>query len=271
MVALERTILGIWRYRKVFFANKEETVRLSSSLGPSEVLRMFGITHEVKDQQNLVSSTRVATVIIDLTQGREAILRGMSPKGCRYEIRRAAKLANQIEIAENTPKAAEDFLALYNSFARDKGPVPRLSKSRFAEYRDVADTFVLYLEGRAMCGRLVLVDRNVKRAVMLNSCTRRLESKEDAALCGALNRYLHWQEMQKYETQGLQYYDFGGIRDDPTHPVSRFKRSFGGEVQTTYSYVFAGIPTIGRVGHALYQRFTRAGAVGINTPRHSEN
>ncbi len=267
MVAFERTILRILRYRKVFFANEEETNRLVSSLASNEVLRMFGISHEIDNRPNLISRVRANTVVIDLTQGLDAILRAMSPKGCRYEIRRAAKLASQLDIAENSAAAQADFLSLYNCFARTKGPVPPLSRSRFEEFLPAADTFVLYLNGRAMCGRLVLVDNNpgVNRAVMLHSCTRRLESKEDAALCGALNRYLHWHEIKRYAEQGLHYYDFGGIRDDTTHPVSRFKRSFGGEVSTTYSYVFAGVPAIGRLGHTLYRRFTKAGAVGAVT------
>lgn len=187
----------------------------------------------------------------------------MKRKSCRYEIRRAEKMLNRVEIEINSAKANRDFLTVYNDFAKSKG-LPGVSSLRLQEYSAHGETLVLYLEGEPLCGHLLLCDAEMGIVRLLYSGSRRLETPSDAAACGALNRYLHWHEMQRYHALGFSHFDFGGIRDVEDN-FSRFKLSFGGTVVTEHYYLFGGTPWVARLGNLVYEKLLRHSTLTTKT------
>jgi Acetyltransferase (GNAT) domain len=254
VLAFEREIAGLFRYRKVYFAGRESALEISRSLRPNEIVRLFGVFSDLGRPRHLIAHQQMLTAWVDLSVGPEQILNGMKKKSCRYEIRRAERMLDRVKIEVNSPRVLRDFLPLYNTFAVTKGPVPKLSPERLDEYVANGEALVLYLDERPLCCHLLLCDIEAGIARLLYSGSRRLESQEDADACGALNRYLHWHEMQRYYARGFLTYDLGGIRN-LTHPTARFKLSFGAVAVTEHYYLLGGIPWLTTLGNVVYGSF----------------
>jgi hypothetical protein len=159
---------------------------------------------------------------------------------------------NRIDIAMNTDAARRDFLTLNNAFARSKGML-RLTARRFNEYHPRADVFMLYFDGRATCGRLVLRDEERRTALMMFSPTCRLDQGADTITIGLLNRYLYWHEMKTYQAAGFEKYDFGGA-GGAIPSLTEFKLSFGAQLSTVNYAMYAGTARLAwKLAHSLYQ------------------
>ncbi len=256
MLTFQRNIGGLLNYRKVFFPTPDQAFAITKALMRNDVVRIFGLYSEL-DIKHLVTHKKSLTACIDLTMGPEAIWSGMKKKSCRYEIHRAEKMLTEVQIEVNSARARRDFLVVYNTFAEAKGPVPRLSAQQFLEYREVADAYVLYHGDQPVCCHLLLRDREAGIVKLLYSGSRRLESTEYQSICGALNRYLHWFEIQKYSGDKFNIYDFGGIRYE-NHPTARFKLSFGASITSEHYYLLAGSHLLGALGNFVYQKCFRS-------------
>lgn len=256
MLIIERQIAGLFRYRKVYFPTGQMAHEISRSVLPNEVTRLFCVFSDLGAPAHLVKHQQTLTTWIDLSVGPERVLRGMKKKSCRYEIQRAEKILDRVEIEINSARALRDFLTLYNDFADKKGSIPRLSRRTLLESESHSEALVLYLDGRPLCCHLLLCDPEAGIARLLYSGSRRLEAPEDGAACGALNRYLHWHEIQHYHARGFVTYDFGGFRC-PEDPISRFKLSFGGAIVDEHYYLLRGAGWLARLGNLLHGGFFR--------------
>jgi len=262
MVTFERRLGGLIRYRKVFFPSHRAALEISRSMMVSDIVRFFAVSCELSGVANMVSHQSMLTTHVDLSVGLERILSAMKKKSCRYEIQRAQKLS-AVEVEHNSSRALRDFLPLYNSFAKAKGPVPTLSTGQFRELLAHGDAFVVYHHRRPMCCHLFLRDTEARAVRLLYSGSARFDSVEHASNCGALNRYLHWHAMQHYHAQGILIFDFGGIRH-LTHPTARFKLSFGGAVVTEHYYLCGRTAWLAKVGGALYGKFFKSAAPSLS-------
>jgi len=259
MVVMEQRLFGLFRYRKAYFPTLEQACELIDHLAFNDLLRFQHVPSDILDSRpGLIERSPTSTVCVDLTQGTETILKHMHARACRRRIRLSEKLIDRLSIATNTASAAEDFVELYNSFARAMGAVPRLSHKRMEAYARVSDISVLYFDGRAMCGHVNLRDPVRKRVALEFSATRRLEGGEEASLCGNLNRYLHWHELQSYRAQGMGTYDFGG--------ANSFKFSFGGYIGSECFYTFVGAELLARFGVSAY-RTLRSSSAAVMIPQ----
>lgn len=254
-------------FRLVFFPDESELQQLLQFLPPNGILRVRQATIDRLNGPKPVQRSVFRTSCIDLTKTLETLYGEMDAKSCRYEIRKAEKIQARIETRRNDGIACEDFLKLYNRFVSLKGHTHPLSRRRFQEYVKVSDVFVIYLDGRPMCGHLLVRDDTVKRSRLIFSASGRLERGEDSRLSGALNRYLHWHEFQTYKRKGFVLYDFGGIGDG-SGSIGKFKLSFGGFRVQDYSYVFAG--ALGVIPYKLYQSLWRS-AVRLRSLRYQRN
>lgn len=263
MVTIERRIGGLLRYRKVYFPDRDAMLQIDRSMTSTDIVRVFAAPFSLEGLPNLVKNQRSLTTHIDLSIGPERILAAMKRKSCRHEIRRAETMLSAVEIERNSPRALRDFLPLYNSFARAKGPVPTLSKSQFDEYAIYGDVFVLYQQKQPLCCHLFLRDSEVNAVRLLYSGSRRFDNVEDAPRCGPLNRYLHWYEMQRYCAEGILTYDFGGMRS-LTHSTALFKLSFGGAVVSEYFSLLGGTPWLTKLGGRIYERFFKSAAPALS-------
>jgi len=254
MVTIERRVCRLLRYRKVWFPSRAQAMEISKSLRPHDVVRFFAVARGPDTLSHLVEHYRMRNIWINLSSGPEAVLNGMKRKSCRYEIRRAEKMLSRVAIEIGSEKANRDFLAVYNEFTKAKG-LPGLRTGWIQDNAAHCETLVLYLDGEPLCSHLLLLDPETSIVRLLYSGSRRLESPEQAAACGSLNRYLHWQEMQRYYTQGFTTYDFGGLGRPES--IARFKLSFGGTVRIEHFYLLSGLKWVARLGKVAYERNLR--------------
>jgi hypothetical protein len=257
MVIIDRRLAGIFRYRKIWFATRDGALRIDRSLRSTDVVRFFAAPSNLVGLPHLITHRQLRTAWVDLSTGLGQVMNGMKRKSCRYEIQRAEKMLDRVEIQINSPRAKRDFLTVYNEFAKAKN-LPAFRTPWIKEYSTHGEVLVLYLDGRALCCHLLLLDPSVATVRLLYSGSRRLETREVAAACGALNRYLHWYEMQRYHSQGFVTFDFGGIRD-PGDAISRFKLSFGGAIVNENYLLVSGIRWITRLGNLAYESLRRQG------------
>jgi Acetyltransferase (GNAT) domain len=254
MVTIERRVHRLLRYRKFWFPSPAQAMEISSSLRSDDVVRFFAVSPALDTPPHLVEHYGLRTVRIDLSAGSKAILDGMKRKSCRHELRRAEKMLGRVAIEIGSEKANRDFLAVYNNFTHAKG-LPGLNARWIQDNSAHCKTFTLYLDGEALCAHLLLLDPETSTLRLLYSGSRRLESPELATSCGALNRYLHWEEMQHYYAQEFKTYDFGGLGQPES--IARFKLSFGGTVVTQHFYLLSGLEWVARAGKFLYEQVLR--------------
>ena len=254
MVTIERRVHRLFRYRKFWFPSRAQAREISESLRPDDVVRFFAVSPALHNPPHLVEHYKIDTLWIDLSAGPEAVLNGMQRKSCRHEIRRAEKMLARVAIEIGSEKANRDFLIVYNEFSRAKG-LPELRSRWIRDNSAHQETLVLYLDGLPLCSHLLLRDQETSMVRLLYSGSRRLESREQSVACGALNRYLHWHEIQRYYAQGFLTFDFGGLG----HPesISRFKLSFGGAVRPQHFYLLSGLRWVARLGKLVYEQILR--------------
>ena len=148
---------------------------------------------------------------------------------------------------------------MLNDLADLKAGVSSISSRILALLEGSVDVFMLYLDGQPNCGHIFLRDAEAGRARLLHSANRRLQEPEKARLCADLNRFLHWHEMRVYRDDGFHLYDFGGINEDRTDGIARFKMSFGGDLLREYTYLCAGFPWLGRAVKGVSEFCTSRG------------
>jgi len=252
MLTFHRNVAGLLHYRKVWFAGRAAALEIAHSLQANDVVRCFGASEDLAGLPHAVMHRQLRTSWVDLAAGPENILAGMKRKSCRYEIRRAEKMLDQVAIETGSAQAQRDFLAVYNDFAPRKR-LPKFRAAWFQEYSVHAEPVVLYFQGQPLCCHLLLRDAQRGIVRLLHSGSRRLLTPEDAAACGALNRYLHWHEMQRYHREGFAVFDFGGIRGQDDL-ISRFKLSFGGAIVSEHYALLSGTAWLARLGNFIYER-----------------
>ena len=262
MIVIEQKGLGMIRYRRGYFSTPENIETLTNKLRVNDILRVYSDFGTSCDCPYLIYSQTALTVRIDLTKGLDAVLSG-TDRLFHRGLRAAEKIRDRISIVTNTDQASTEFLRLYNSFARAKGGVPSLSPGRLRAYSKVSDICVLYLDDRPMSTLVTIKDRSSKCAINMFTASRRFENKADADLCGHLNRYLHWWEMQNCHSQGMEVHDLGFLYRDPSHPFNRFKLSFGGDVVSLHCYTFAGVGKLARLAVEGYSRLAASRLGGL--------
>ena len=243
----------LFRDKEVFFPNIDEIKQLSEHLPLNGILRIRQTPVELRIHPYLIRSYSGYSQCIDLTNDISIIYREMHPNSCRYKIRKAEKVKERIQISRNSFTAYEDLFNLYRDFVRLKKLETTIPSQRlFRKYMDVYDAWVIYFDDRPICGHLLVPDTIVKRVHLYYSANTRLRSEEDAKLSSILNRYLHWQEIQSYKSQGLERYDFGHSGLDS---LKTYKLSFGGFQVQAYNYVIAG--KLVRMAYKPYQQLMK--------------
>lgn len=226
-----------WTLRQAYFPVAEELQAIVAAVPATTVLRVRQTCVAVPDHRWLVQRSPCPTAVLDLTRGSDRLLAGMK-RMTRRQLQLAEAEKDRITITRNDSATLETYLRLHNDFVRASGYTTPLSSQELSEYAAVADVFVLTIDGEPTVGHLLVVDRMRRRTVIQYSVSRRHEAVDGGRLASLCNRYLHWFELQLYAAQGMELYDFGGIRD-AEHPASLFKLSFGCSRVDEHFYVFA--------------------------------
>lgn len=254
MVVIERRLAQLFSYKLVFFANADSLDRIVKRLKPTEMARLLHTNKGLDGSRFVVKRERTFTVCNDLRQPLETLWKSFAPYN-RAEIRKAERLVERVRITRNEPAGLDDFIAVYNDFARLKDGVWPISARLLNRYDGFADRLVLYLDEQPMVVNLVLRDGESGRVRGLYNASRRLHADEPkkARVLGNLNRLLHWHNMRLYKKEGFDTYDWGGISEDRSDGRAKFKTSFGGNIAEEYTYLCAGWPRLGLLAQRLFE------------------
>ena len=249
--------------RHAYFPDSAELQQLLGGISPRTLLRVRHSSAVVDVHPWLIQRTPSATGLIDLSEGADKAFGRMS-KTTRRLVQRAGALGDRVRITLNDAATPPVYRQLHNAFVRHTGHSSPMSERALAEWLEVADLFMLFLDGRPVLGHVNVPDRAMGRAVgQFEASTRHQLGPQDASLLGMCNRYLHWVEIQHYASSGMRYLDVGGLRDE-SDPITQFKLSLGARRDEANFYVFArpAIRFAIRLNRArIVQRFhSRAGA-----------
>ncbi len=185
-------------------------------------------------------AAELRTLWIDLTADPDAILAGMNAD-TRHKIRRAGKDGAEYEFqARPGANWTWEFFEFYDRFAAVKG-LPPANRTRLAAMREqgVLDlSRMVGDEGEVLVWHAHV--RGAERVRLLHSASPFRELDKDAATrVGRANRLHHWADMQRFRSEGLPVYDFGGwyagSEDQAKLRINDFKRGFGGRVVAQYN------------------------------------
>jgi lipid II:glycine glycyltransferase (peptidoglycan interpeptide bridge formation enzyme) len=255
MVTLDRRLRHLVRYRLVFFPTPAVVDEVTEHLGRSWMARLLAADVERAKGTCVVRHDVTATSCVDLTQELRSIF-GAMQASTRNKINKAERMSGRIAVERNGPRANANFLELYADLARTKsGQITHVDGAVLDRYSQCSDIFLIYLDGKPLCGHINLRDNNIGRTRLLFTATGRFVDHETARVGAILNCYLHWKEMGAYKEEGFQTYDLGGIsrNENPeTSGIDRFKLGFGGKIVEEHDYLCAGVPMLGRAALRLF-------------------
>ena len=180
------------------------------------------------------------SLCLDLSRGADALFAAMR-KETRYEIRRASREGLAHEFA---PRPDADWMAAFYDFYDCFADSRRLLRVNRTRVEALAGQGMFSLsrisagDGRVLVWHAYL--RSGGRACLMHSASFfRAGDNGEAALVSRANRFHHWADIERFRSEGLAIYDFGGWyaghEDAGKLRVNRFKESFGGEAVHEYS------------------------------------
>ena len=249
---------GFLNYRVAYFPTAEKLEELVAGLGLNALLRIRQTAATLGDASHLLHRSVFKAMCLDLTSDLETLRSAMDSTSRRW-LRRAEKMRDRTRVTVNDPAGRAEFVDLYNRFARLHAHSGPLSGKALQRLEGSSDLFMMYCDGRAASGHLWLRDEPEGRVRLLFSASSRLDSKEEAALSGALNRLLHWHEIEFYKAGGFELYDLGGFENehDRQSSLTRFKLSLGARIREENDYVLGrGLPVVLFRAYAAMPRLT---------------
>ena len=166
------------------------------------------------------------TNVIDLTQELDTILANMK-SNTRNEVRRAEKEGCVCEFTEE----GSIFIPFYNDFAKEKGLDDNLTFQGLSQYGNICIGIVKH-NNIVLSMHATAFDMDFKKAILLYSCSPRLEEGIDKKMIGWGNRLLHFKEFEYFKQLGMLEYDWNGVCLDPEqiekYNIGLFKQAFGG-------------------------------------------
>jgi hypothetical protein len=180
------------------------------------------------------------TLVCNLGEEPDTLM-GRIHKQTRYEIRRAEKDNLTYEAAARpAPHIVTEFLDFYDQFAQSKHLklANRSRISAFAAHEALDLSRMRSPEGEILVWHAYI--RTSNRARLLHSASLfRAVDKQQAAMISRANRLQHWLDIQRFRSEGLAIYDFGGWYPGETDTeklrINQFKESFGGELVHQYN------------------------------------
>ena len=203
----------------------------------SDILHFRQRTSHVKG----ASCSDFYTILVDLTANEVDLLAGIS-KDTRYEIRRAG---NRDDLLcdfwrENSHSVTDEFCDFYDKFAQQKN-LAKTNRGRMtllAKSGSLALSRVRNSDDRDLVWHAYFCSSDRVRLLYSASLFRN-QDKARRSLTGRANRYLHWQDMLRFKSEGAIIYDLGGWYegndDEEKLRINKFKEEFGGDIVKTYN------------------------------------
>lgn len=176
------------------------------------------------------------TKLIELTKSSDEILNQFN-KTTQYQIRLAIRQGAGFEI-ESDPNV---FINFYNGFAESNNLFLIKSKGLASLKNNLFISKAIY-KNRCLVMHANILDLRNKRVKMYKSASnfRMFSENRKRALCGRLNRYLHFMDMMYAKDMNMLIYDFGGYalntQDKVLENINKFKDGFRGRLQKESNY-----------------------------------
>ncbi|HJU44109.1 MAG TPA: GNAT family N-acetyltransferase [Vicinamibacterales bacterium] len=176
------------------------------------------------------------SLVTDLAVADDEIIAGFN-KVCRYELRRAARDDFQFQFLSDPATQLDEFCRFHDRCAEQRSfyACNRVWLASACAARQLILTAASH-NGEALVWHAYVVAG--KTAGLEYSCSYRDEDAARRALVGRANRWLHWQDMQRFKETGIERYDWGGLFDDDSSPsrvgINEFKKGFGGRHERSY-------------------------------------
>lgn len=247
---------GFFRVAEVWFDEPLKTV-------PADILRCV----QRSEPRSGGVNERFHTLVVDLRDAPDRLVAKMK-RETRYEIRRASekdRLAHQFW-SQPDDNCLQQFTTFYDRSALEKD-IPRLNTRRIRQFKDL-DALVVSMvcrEDTELRRPLVWHSyyRSGRRARLLHSTTSpAISVSSERSLLGRANRFLHWQDMLEFRTQGVEIYDLGGWyeghEDSKKIAINHFKEGFGGEMVLNYNCL-SGVSPVGIAAIWMYSKLSSRG------------
>jgi hypothetical protein len=175
------------------------------------------------------------TIHIDLLKSKELLLAEMD-KGTSYEIRRAEKEGIQIREVYDL----NVFVDFFNEFALNKKI--DLTSLNYLNFEPQIRITQAVLNEEPLVMHSYIVDSYRCRLMM--SASKVISEteliKKYKPIIGFANRFLHFQDMLLFKSEGKEIYDFGGYANNTGDAglagINKFKLGFGGLVKEEFNY-----------------------------------
>ena len=246
---------GPFRISDIYYPQEFEIRGLARRPRVNEIIYIRQAPKFIQAGGPVVHHQLFQTSLIDLS--REAgVLFDDFNRTSRAQVRRITRIEDRIEVRRND-SADSDFLAVYNKFVGVKRHSERLSRRRLQQLRPFLDIFVSYFESRPLCAHAYIRDEKLKRVGLVFAASTRLTGKDAPVFVGAVNRWLHWYEIQLYKSEGNEIYDLGGTgtTTPEKEAIARFKLSLGGKPVLEHNYMIAN--PLGHMAIRLFYAFRR--------------
>jgi len=173
------------------------------------------------------------TSTLDITRPLDELLAAMK-SNTRNEIKRAVKEGIVFSQSEDF----EAFVEYYNHFCEQKGIDLKTNVRTLKKYDK---TFITVAKDgdNTLAMHATVVNEKDSVAMLLYSCSYRLDENVDRKMVGWANRFLHFKDIEHFKSLGISRYEWNGICTDPDRPdvynISQFKLSFGSQPKRSLS------------------------------------
>ena len=180
------------------------------------------------------------TIWIDLAKQEDDLLKEMN-KTTRNEVRRASGENLMADFwQEEAASQAEHFCRFFTAnsvVSESNAEIGRWLKTH-GLHQTLALSRISDGEGRVLVWHAYYRDRRHARLKYSVSLARQENAAVPASAVGRANRYLHWLDILRFRSEGLQIYDLGGwypgTEDEKLLRINQFKEGFGGQVQRAF-------------------------------------
>ncbi len=227
---------------EIIYKHKIITIRevwLDENVGSQKYDKAIYYRSQVRQE----GISRFWTLLINLTQEEDVIWSAFK-KNTKQQIRKALS-ENNFLVKMYHDSLDDSIFSQYicerKTFTKER-ELSHVSISTFNAYKKNG---ILYISNIADIDGKILVWHTYivigERVIILTSNSFFESTNKDIKnLVGRANRLLHWKDMLYFKEKGYKIYDFGGWYDGNENKkmsgINRFKESFGGEKEYSYTY-----------------------------------
>lgn len=221
-----------------------------------DVLHYIERTHPIQG----IQFDEFYTMIVDLTKEHDNLWKSLG-KNNQYKIRRATQkdqiVYSHWEQNNIDNHILNNFFDFHDRFTSLQG-LKKISRARvrsFAEAGILDLSLVQSQDGEPLVWHAHCCVQN-KAVFFYGASLKDYNDTSYQSLLGRANRYHHWQDILRFKTSNISFYDFGGWyagnTDQKLLNINKFKEEFGGHIVKTFRSLH-GLTLKGKICIYLYK------------------